>query len=277
VVDVLVELESDDLPGYRMIEEPAGLSAFHGDKIEDRSACVSSHRGVATPRRLPLYSMGRKPVWDGPPAFTCGCVRPMSSSGPTIARGWAPRPEGSPTPPGGRPDGRVDRRGAGCQLGLGQRFAPDAFPRSMSAIRLATPPSLPETSREIWPATAWRRPVRPKQTDLPSGAPGEADPTRGSSNPPRPRESLCVGYHRCPSRGPGMNQAGRKERFTPGRRRGRPGQGQPREREAKRRARSMPLLPEPRTREPPMRGPCPRSPSQSPSRAAPPRRRRGRR
>lgn len=34
--DVLVELESDDLPRYRMIEEPAGLSAFPGDKIEDR-------------------------------------------------------------------------------------------------------------------------------------------------------------------------------------------------------------------------------------------------
>lgn len=68
--------------GYPMIEEPRRAFGFPAT-IEDRSACVTSHRGVGTSRKL--FSMRRKPVWGGPPVLTCCCVRPMSS-GPTIAR-----------------------------------------------------------------------------------------------------------------------------------------------------------------------------------------------
>lgn len=199
-------LESDDLPRYRMIEEPGpGSRPSPATKIEDRSACVSSHRGVAPPRRLPLYSMGRKPVWDGPPVFTCGCARPWVPPVPRSLEGELRDLSLADAALVAGQDGRVDRRGAGCQLGLGQRFAPDGISPVDVGDPLHHAPSLPRNLAEIWPATAWRRPVRPKQTDLPSGAPGRGGGPEAVSriNPPRPPESLWVRHHRCPSRGPG--------------------------------------------------------------------------
>jgi hypothetical protein len=53
--------DSDDLLRYRMIEELGPAFGLPGDKIEARSAYVTSHRGVGTPRKL--FSMRRKPVW----------------------------------------------------------------------------------------------------------------------------------------------------------------------------------------------------------------------
>jgi hypothetical protein len=65
--------DSDDLLRYRMIEELGPAFGLPGDKIEARSAYVTSHRGVGTPRKL--FSMRRKPVWGDPPVLTCCCVK----------------------------------------------------------------------------------------------------------------------------------------------------------------------------------------------------------
>jgi len=65
--------DSDDLLRYRMIEELGAAFGLPGDKIEARSAYVTSHRGVGTPRKL--FSMRRKPVWGDPPVLTCCCVK----------------------------------------------------------------------------------------------------------------------------------------------------------------------------------------------------------
>jgi hypothetical protein len=184
-------LESDDLLRYRMIEEPGrALGAFPGDKIEDRSACVSNPRGVATSRRLPLYSMRRKPVWGGPSAFTCGCARPMRSSGPTTlereqrdlrladAAWWLERMDESIA-------ARLD-----AYSGQVNAPRPTAFPRSTSAIRF-TPSSLPRNfpgHLAGYSLATPRRRSEPSQANRPTvrrtreGGPDVGDKDRSASS-----------------------------------------------------------------------------------------------
>lgn len=165
--------------------------------------------------------------------------------------------------------GRVDR------LGLVLTQGPLRAPRSMSAI-LFTPSSLPKPpGRSGQPRLAGAR--SPQQTDLRSVAPGKADPTQGSVHVSRSAWIRPVSFAR--TRGE-IRPAGKNvsaQVVSPGRRRGRPGSGPPLVLAATLRARSMPLLPEPRTSEPQLRGPCQRSPNRSPSTARPRRRRRARR
>jgi hypothetical protein len=164
--------DSDDLLRYRMIEELGAAFGLPGDKIEARSAYVTSHPGVGTPRKL--FSMRRKPVWGDPPVLTCCCVKAHElRSHDRSSLTYETRRARRHRLVGGQ-HGRVDR--PGLDADSGPLRAPRHL-RSMSAILFA-PPLSPETSREIWPATAWRRPVAgahsSKQTDVPLGAPGKA-------------------------------------------------------------------------------------------------------